>query len=229
MTDPYPPGDRREEPAFAPDQARLNTVPGLLQTSGLASDATSGQTSRRYSVPPDPGCYEIRFRLTGLDAYGLSVGLLLIALSIFRYQPSLYEWVIIVALGGLLALRYVIPLVSRKILFRADPAGITLGTLGQFGFSSSIVFIPWTDIKKIALYKITRWTRRFGRTGSYMVIVPRGAAYGRARRIDTWRLDPERLAAVAAAAAPDVPVVDAGDIDPWVDADMKRVLQMISK
>ena len=62
-----------------------------------------------------------------------------------------------------------------------------------------------------------------------MVIVPRGAAYGRARRIDTWRLDPERLAAVAAAAAPDVPVVDAGDIDPWVDADMKRVLQMISK
>src|SRR5260370_6903827 len=110
-----------------------------------------------------------------------------------------------VALGGSLALRYVIPLVSREILFRADPAGITLGTLGQFGFSSSTVFIPWTDIKKIALYKITRWTRRFGRTGSYMGIVPRGAAYGKARRIDTWRLDPNRLAALAAPPPPHPP------------------------
>src|SRR5216683_4660636 len=89
MTDPYPPGDRREEPALAAGQARPNAVPGLLQTAGLASDATSGQTSGRYSVAPDPGCYEIRFRLTGLAAYGLSFGLLWIALGIFQHQRSL--------------------------------------------------------------------------------------------------------------------------------------------
>src|SRR6266487_1721094 len=217
MTDPYPPGDRREEPALDPGQARPNTVPELLQTAGLASEATSDQTSRRYSEPPDPGRYEIRFRLTGLYAFNVSFGLVLIALGIFQYQRSLYERVIIAAVGGLFALRYVIPLVSRKVLFRADPTGVTLGSLAWIGFSSATVFTPWTDIKKIALYKITRWTRRGGRTGSYMVIVPRGAAHGRAGRIDAWRLDPERLTAVAAVAAPGVPVVDAGDVDPAVD------------
>jgi hypothetical protein len=223
MTDPYPPGDRREEPARAPDQARPNAVSELLQTAGLAADAFSGQASERYSVPPGYGCYEIRFRLTGFAAYSIGFGLVWIALGIFQHQRSPYERVIMVAFGGLFALRCVIPIVSRKILFRADPTGVTLGTLGRFGFFSSIVFIPWTDIKEIALYKITRRSRQVGRTGSYMVIVPRGAAHGRARRIDTWRLDPERLTAVAAAAAPGVPVVDAGYVDPWGDADMKRL------
>ena len=56
-----------------------------------------------------------------------------------------------------------------------------------------------------------------------MVIVPRGTARGRGEKIDAWRLDPVRLTAVAAAAAPGVPVVDAGYIDPAVDADMKRL------
>jgi hypothetical protein len=207
MTDPYPPGNRHEDPVHAAD---------LLGT-------TSGQPSRPDSVPPDSGCYEIRFRLTGLGGYTVIFGLVLIAIGVFRTQSSLYERVIIAAVGGLVALREMIPIVSRKILFRADSAGITLGTLGRFGFPSPNVSIPWTDIKKIALYKITRRSRKFGRTGSHIVIVPRGGAHGRARRIDTWRLDTEHLAVVAAAAAPDVPVDDAGDVDPWVDADIKRL------
>ena len=177
-----------------------------------------------HSVASDPGCYEVRFRLTGLDALQISLGLVLIATGIFQHQRSLYERVIMAAAGGLIVLlRYVIPLVSRKVLFRADPTGVTFGILTWFGLSSFTVFIPWADIKKIALYKITRWTRRGPRTGSYMVIVPRGAAHGRGGRIDAWRLDPERLTAVAAAAAPDVPVVDVGYLDPAVDADMKRL------
>ncbi len=229
MTDPYPPGDRREEPAVDPDQARPNAVPGLPQTAGLASEATSGQTSGRYSVPPDPGCYVIRFRLTGLGAYSVIFGLVLIAVGVFQTQSSLYDRVSFAALGGLVALREIIPIVSRKILFRADPAGTTLSAPAWFGFSHSTVFIPWTDIKKIALYKITRWTRRGGRTGSYMIIMPCGAAHVRARRIGTWRLDPERLTAVVARAAPGVPVVDAGDVDPWVDADMKRLQAVVEQ
>lgn len=175
-----------------------------------------------HGVAQDPGCYEVRFRLTGLYAFQISFGLVLIAVGIFQHQRLLSERVIIAALGGLIVLRYVIPLLSRKVLFRADPTGVMLGSLAWLGLSSSTVFIPWADIEKIALYKITRWTRRSGRTGSYMVIVPRGA-HGRGGRIDAWRLDPERLTAVAAAAAPGVPVVDAGDVDPAVDADMKRL------
>jgi hypothetical protein len=200
----------------------------LPQTAGLASEATAGRTSWRYSVPPDPSCYEIRFRLTAFYAFNVSFGLIWIAVGIFQHQQSLYERLIMVALGALFALRVMIPIVSRKILFRADPTGLTLATMGRFGFVRSTLFTPWTDIEKIALYKITRSTMRGAREGSYMVIVPRGAAHGSARRIDTWRLDPERLAAVAAAAAPDVPVADAGYIDPWVDADMERFRQMFS-
>ncbi len=207
MTDPYPPGNRHEDPVHAAD---------LLGT-------TSGQPSRPYSVLPDSGCYEIRCRLTGLGAYTVFLGLVMIALGVFRHQWPPYERVISVAVGAFFALQVVIRIISRKILFRADPTGITLGALGRFGFPSPDVSIPWTDIKKIALYKITRRSRKFGQTGSYMVIVPRGGARGRARKIDTWRLDTERLAAVAAAAAPDVPVDDAGDVDPWVDADLKRL------
>jgi hypothetical protein len=212
MTDPYTPGNRHEDPVHAAD---------LLGT-------TSGQPSQSYSVPADSGCYEIRFRLTGLDAYAVIFGLVLIASGVFRPQWPLYERVIIVALGGLSALQVVIPIVSRKILFRADPTGITLGNRGRFGFPSPNVSIPWTDIKKIALYKITRRSGKFGQTGSFMIIVPRGGAHSRTRRIDTWRLDTERLAAVAAAAAPDVPVDDAGDVDPWVDADLKRLAAVLS-
>ena len=212
MTDPYAPGNRHEDPVHAAD---------LLST-------TSGQPSRPDSVPPDSGCYEIRFRLTGLDAYRV-FGLVLIAVGVFQTQSSLYDRVSFAALGGLVALREIIPIVSRKILFRADPAGTTLSAPAWFGFSHSTVFIPWTDIKKIALYKITRWTRRGGRTGSYMIIMPCGAAHVRARRIGTWRLDPERLTAVVARAAPGVPVVDAGDVDPWVDADMKRLQAVVEQ
>lgn len=187
---------------------------GMAETDGRAD---------HHSVAPDPGCYEVRFRLTGLYAFQISFGLALIAIGIFQHQRSLYGRVIIAVAGGLIVLRYVIPLVSRKVLFRADPTGVTFGRPAWLGLFSSTVLIPWADIKKIALYKITRWTRRGGRTGSYMVIVPRGEAHGRGGRIDAWRLDPERLTAVAAAAAPGVPVVDAGYIDPAVDADMKRL------
>jgi hypothetical protein len=213
MTNPGLQGDRREEPALAADPL----------------SPTSGQPSRPSSVPPDPGCYEIGARLTGLGAYAVIFGLVLIAVGVFQTQSSLYERVSFTAVGGLVALREIIPIISRKILFRADPAGTTLGAPAWFGFSHSTVFIPWTDIKEIALYKITRRSKNFGPAGSYIVIVPRGAAQARARRTDTWRLDPERLTAIAATAAPSVPVVDAGDVDPWVDADMNRLRAVLGQ
>jgi hypothetical protein len=45
-----------------------------------------------------------------------------------------------------------------------------------------------------------------------------GAALGTARRITGWRLDCQRLAAVTAAVAPGVPIIDAS-ADPNLDAD----------
>ena len=113
------------------------------------------------SMPPDPGCYEIRFRLAGYEALFSVFGLLLFALGIFAPE-SLIARVASVAVGGLFTVPYVILLASRKIVFRADHAGITLGPeLPLFHFST--VFIPWPDIKKITLYKITRASRQMGR------------------------------------------------------------------
>ena len=214
MTDPDP-GDWREEPALTPDEATPDAVPG----AGPAPGAAPGQAPGRHGMPPDPGCYEIRFRLAGYEALFSVFGLLLFALGIFAPE-SLIARVAIVAVGGLFTVPYVILLVSRKIVFRADHAGITLGPeLPLFHFST--VFFPWADIKKITFYKITRASRQMGRwPGIYIGIVPRDRAPADAatRRINTWRLDRERLAAVTAAAAPRARIIDAGEIDPWEDA-----------
>ena len=67
--------------------------------------AESDGRADHHSVAPDPGCYEVRFRLTGLYTLQISFGLLLIAIGIFQHQRSLYERVIIAALGGLSVLR----------------------------------------------------------------------------------------------------------------------------
>jgi len=167
MTAPQPPDNRPEDPALAAGQARPNPVPGPPPTAaGLASDATSGQSSQRYTVPPDPGCYEIRFRLTWFTVLSISLGLALIALSIFSHG-QISKRIFGIWIGGLCTVPYLILLISRT-LFRADQAGITLGLeLGRSGFSRT-VFIPWTDIEKIALYKITRRSAQAGRKGSYI-------------------------------------------------------------
>src|SRR5258707_13107169 len=81
----------------------------LRQTAGLETEATSGQPSGRHSVPPDPGSYEIRFRLTALYAFNVSFGLIWIALGILQHQRPLYERLIMVAVGAFFVLRFLIP------------------------------------------------------------------------------------------------------------------------
>ncbi len=144
-----------------------------------------------------------------------SFGLLFLAAGIFS-PDSLYLHVVLIAFGGFLTVPYVVMLAGRAAVFRADQEGITLGPevpMRQF----SAEFFPWAEIKKITVYKITRWSRTPGKQpGTYIGIVPRRTPpAGAARRIDTWRLDRGRLAAVTAAAAPGVPIVEAGKIDPW--------------
>ena len=95
------------------------------------------------------------------------------------------------------------------------------------------VFIPWADVERIVLYP-GRKAAGFGdylwasgeveyigvqrRDGAPALArgnkqapwcpVP-GVAAGATRPIKNWRLDRERLAAVTAAVAPDIPVIDA--------------------
>jgi hypothetical protein len=178
---------------------------------------------------PDPGCYEERYRMGAGAAVGLFIGLTTIGLSFLTVAP----WVAgIVIAAGLLALMGPGLAARRMIAFRADYAGITLGAVpGKLKVRHGpAAFIPWADIEKIIVYPadpggqdandrvqclgVQRWERSpalpEGNEPAPGCPVP-GVAAGATRRVDGWRLDRERLAAVTAAVAPGVPIVDAAN------------------
>jgi hypothetical protein len=75
---------------------------------------------------PDLGCYEERYRLTRGAKLGLAASLLAVAVGLLAHGalPVLVTFLVIAAITALPA---VIGPVTRRIAFRADHAGITLG------------------------------------------------------------------------------------------------------
>jgi hypothetical protein len=158
---------------------------------------------------------------------GLAAGLISIALVFVTMAP----WVAgVVTALALLALFGPAVTGRRMIAFRADYEGITLGAApGRLVGRGQALFIPWADAEKIILYPAEPGAQ--GRDGRVRCIgvqrregspavpggneqalgcpVP-GVAAGTSRKITGWRLDRERLAAVTAAVAPGIPVVEAG-------------------
>jgi hypothetical protein len=175
---------------------------------------------------PDPGCYEERYRLAAGAAWGLAVGLVSLGLAYVTVMP----WVtgVVIALA-LLALVGPAAAARRMIAFRADYAGVTLGAApGKLVVRRNrAAFIPWTDVEKIIVYPAGPGTRDADRVpwigvqrreGSPALPVGNGqaadcpipgVAAGAARKVTGWRLDRERLAAVTAAVAPGIPIVEA--------------------
>ena len=170
---------------------------------------------------PDPGCYEERYR-RGRAVFGLATVLLTVGLGLL-----LHHQLIFVALTAvLLAIHVVLTLALPRVAFRADHAGITLGSDWQLPRPRA-VFIPWADVEKIILYsgytssgaqvQYVGVQRREGAPplphGNEQVRVSRypvsGLAAGATLRIKGWRLDREQLAAVTAAVAPGILVIDA--------------------
>ena len=172
---------------------------------------------------PDPGCYEERYRLTGA-ALGLVSALLALGFGLLWHTQLIFA-----ALTVLAAVPAVLALVLRPVAFRADHAGITLGS-DRLLPRRPAVFIPWTDVERIILYP----DRKAAGLGDYLwasgevecigVLRREGAPalpYGNkqapgcpslapaTRRVIHWRLDRERLAAVTAAVAPGIPVIEA--------------------
>jgi hypothetical protein len=182
-------------------------------------------------MPPDLACYEEHYRLTGGAVLGLVASLLSVGLGFLWHTPVIFA-VIAVFLAALTVTMPgggVIDAARRAIAFRADYAGITLGAVpGKLSGRGPAVFIPWADIKRIVLYRPAR-QEQGGHTPLGIGIqrldgalplsqsneqapgcpVP-GVAAGTSRKITGWRLDRERLAAVIAAVAPGIPIVDAG-------------------
>ena len=175
---------------------------------------------------PDPARYEERYRPTGA-ALGLASALLALGLGFLWHTQLIFA-----ALTVLLAIPAVLAIARRPVAFRADHAGITLGS-DRLLPRRPAVFIPWADVERIVLYP----GRKAARSGDYLwasgeveyIGVQRrdgapalargnkqapwcpvpGVAAGATRPIKNWRLDRERLAAVTAAVAPDIPVIDA--------------------
>ena len=181
---------------------------------------------------PDPGCYEERYRLTGQAAAGLAIGLVSVGLGIL-WQPPISAAAVVLAIpvissafAVLLAMPGLIAMARRKTAFRADYAGITLGTLPDnlALLRGSLVFIPWADVEQIILYPSGPSESDGPARIGYIAVQRReaaaapppdgatpapGSATPAPHKITGWRLDRERFAAVAAAVAPGVPIVEA--------------------
>jgi hypothetical protein len=196
-------------------------------TSRVLAEVTRRAEHRK--MLPDQGCYEERYRLTGSVAWELALPLLLLIPAVLGSQPI--GWLILSLVAfAVVTLPSVLAVASRRTAFRADHAGITLGPDPLRGPTRHIspVLIPWADVDRIILYRgpATRGLavqdgpcigiqRRpgapplpWGNKPARRCPVP-GVAAGAARPVTAWRLDRDRLAALTAAMAPGIPVVDA--------------------
>ena len=183
------------------------------------------------NVLPDPGRYQERYRLTGSAVLGLAASLLAVGLGILGHTTA--SFMIAAAVGFLAALAPagdVFRVARRGIAFRADYAGITLGAVpGKLTpRRHSAVFVPWAEVDQIVVYPAyPRGRGRYSQTRCIGIRRREGApalahggeqapgcpvpgvAAAATRRITGWRLDRARLAAVTAAVAPAIPIVDA--------------------
>jgi hypothetical protein len=101
---------------------------------------------------PDQGCYEERYRLTFPVARSAAFSLVALIPAI-SHQPL--PWLVLCPLVFALAtVPWVLAVAGRKIAFRADMTGITLGAdpLSWPFRHASAVFGPWSDAEAIALY-----------------------------------------------------------------------------
>ena len=185
---------------------------------------------------PDQGLYEERYRLTGSVALSLAVSLGMLALALHASEG---EWLALSVLAFVsVTVPALATAVGRKVAFRADPLGITFGAapLSWPGRDSDPVFIPWSDMEGIVLYSGPRRADRASPAGGGPGAsrrqcigiqrrpgaprLPRGneparrcpvpgLAEGATRQVVAWRLDRERLKALAAAVAPGIPIIDA--------------------
>ncbi len=176
-----------------------------------------------WTVPPDPGCYEERYKVAGV-ALRLAASLLALGLvaAFLGWHPQLIT-VGIAAFTAVLAIPTVLAMALHPVAFRADHTGVTLGAVRVLP-PRPAVFIPWADIEQIILY-----AEGSGKKAVECVGVQRregapalpygnkrapgcpvaGVAAGAARQMTHWWLDREQLAAVTATVAPGIPIIKA--------------------
>jgi hypothetical protein len=177
---------------------------------------------------PDQGCYEERYRLARGTMLALAGGLLALAIGFLLAGP-LAVGLTFLGIAAITALPAVIGPATRRIAFRADQAGITLGAdlRDSWPFRRDrAVFVPWADVEQVIIYPRPGYPA--GSPARCIGIqrrpdtpdlakydepapgcpLPRVTAAA-TQPVSGWRLDRDRLAAVTAAVAPGIPVIDA--------------------
>lgn len=174
------------------------------------------------------GSYEERYRLTGPAVLGLAASILAIVLAFVLGLPAILLPIGIILVGLTAQGAGLVDLARRKVAFRADEDGITLGAVPDklTVRRGSALFIPWADAEAIVIYRVNAGGRGrhvpvecvgIQRTASAEPLLwgneqsgcplPRVATWA-TRRITGWRLDRAQLAAFVAEAAPKVLIVD---------------------
>ena len=178
-------------------------------------------------MPPDPGSYEERYRLTSSVTLRLAGGLLFVGLGLMWQPPVISAASVILAVPMIFsaltiafAMPAVITIARRMTAFRADYGGITLGVMptSLAALHRPAPFIPWAEVEKIILHRAGSPPWRGNRPVQGISVQRRdaaaspvtGAAPRAACTIAGWKLNRDRLAAVTAAVAPSIPVIDAG-------------------
>ncbi len=133
---------------------------------------------------------------------GLAAGLLAIGLGLLWHTQAIF-----LVIGVVLVALTVIALARHQLAFRADHTGILLP--GQpdrlTARRGAAVLIPWANVEQIILYS----RERCEQAPVQHIGIQRHTGGLEARRITSWRLDRDRLAAVTAALAPDIRIVGA--------------------
>jgi hypothetical protein len=189
----------------------------------------------------EPTAYEARYQWTPFISWAIAGDAAFVLVAALVPTPLAIR-VLVIAVFGYFGLWSLACVLSRKIAFRVDQSGITLGA-GPFSYRSTTRFFPWVDISKIIVWQrnlpftIWRWTvfsvpiryiglqrrpgappvsgdgtGRLDRPGFTAPVA--GIAAGTARNVTAWRLDTDQLAVAVATYAPDVLVEDTNSITP---------------
>jgi hypothetical protein len=174
----------------------------------------------------EPAVYEARYHWTPRMGGSLAGAVVFVLIGALLPMPLIIRLLCIGCFGfaGVNGLAYVL---SRKIAFRVDQFGVTLGG-NPFRYRSSTRFFPWEDITKIVVWRrgtpFTFWPlmhfsipiryigvqRRAGappisgdgsgRLDRTVLIAPvPGIAAGAARKVTAWRTSANELATAVAA------------------------------
>jgi hypothetical protein len=198
--------------------------------------ATDRSAVQDLTMLAEPAAYEARYRWTPLMGGSIAGAAAFVLVGALVPMPLIIRVLCVGYFGfaGVNGLAYVL---SRKIAFRVDQSGITLGG-SPFRYRSSTRFFPWGDITKIVIWQrdvpitLWRWTL-FSVTFRYIGLQRRpgappvagdgsgrldrpaftapvvGIAAGAARKVTAWRVSADQLSAAVAAYAHNVAVEEA--------------------